>query len=186
MLNTLFIILCGMLLFIPQLSIRFSFFGFPLEIGFLTVLIIYVGFTYSFFRGLIAVSLLSFVAETFSLVPHGYLIVANVILFIAIQVLLDQLLSEAYVTKSLWVFLYSLLSQILTGFVLNAETVFLTSSFFWITALIQSGLNGLLSFPLFILLDFLYDGWQTLFSRRRAHLTGADFYQVKSKQRKYF
>lgn len=186
MLDILFAFFASVLLYIPQLSFHFSVFGLPLEIGFTTLLIIYIGFTFSFWRGLLSVILVSFIAETFSLVPHGYLVTAYVILFISIQIILDEVLAESYLTKSMWVLGYSFLSQIITGFVFEAGTSFLSSGPFWIGAVLQATFNGILSFPLFIFLDFLYDRWNSLFSRRKGQLTGADFFQLKSKQRKYF
>ncbi|MBI4412069.1 MAG: hypothetical protein HY541_06265 [Deltaproteobacteria bacterium] len=184
--DILFALVWLWILFNGQLAFRIPFFHGALELGFVTILVIYVGFRFSFLRGLITVALVSFIAETFTLVPHGFIILAHLILFIGIRLLLDQILSEAYLTKSLWVFLFSFFSRLITGFVFDPEGVFIREGSFWIVSPAQAVLNGILSFPLFIALDASYDLWTRLFSRRRRSLTGADFYQVQSKQRKYF
>lgn len=184
--DILFALLWFWFLFNGQLAFRLPIPGGDLEFGFITVFVIYLVFQYSFIRGLIAVVLVSFIAETFTLVPHGFIILANLLLFTGIHLLLDQILSEAYVTKAFWVGLFSFIGRLITGFVFDPEGAFAASASFWVIAPVQAVFNGFLSFPLFILLDFTHDLWMGLFSRRRAHLTGADFYQVKSKQRKYF
>ena len=184
--DILFALVWFWILFNGQLAFRIPLPPGNLEFGFVTILVIYAGFRFSFVRGLVMVVLISFIGETFTLVPHGFIILANLILFVGIHLLLDQILSEAYLTKSLWVFLFSFFSQLITGFVFDPDGAFIGQGLFWIISLVQAVLNGVLSFPLFILMDYSHDFWTRLFSRRRAQLTGADFYQVQSKQRKYF
>lgn len=184
--HILFALLWFWILFNGQLAFRIPLSGGSLEFGFVTILVIYAAFRFSFMEGLITVMLASFVAETFTLAPHGFLILANLILFVGIRLVLDQILSEAYLTKSLWVFLFSFFSQMITGFVFDPEGAFVGQKSFWIISPVQAFLNGVLSLPLFILFDYSHDLWMRVFSRRRKQLTGADFFQVQSKQRKYF
>lgn len=182
----LFILLWGLILILPQISFRLYIFDLPLGFGLLTLLVIYVGFVFPFVRGLLAVMLLSFVGETFSQVTHGYFILTYAILYIGIQLLADRIYTEAYLTKSLWVLLFSLISQCLTAFVLEPRGLFFERGIFWLQALLQSFIDCIISFPLFILLDLTLIRWFALFSRRRSNLTGVDLYEAQSKQRKFF
>lgn len=184
--RVIFLILWALVLLFPQLIIRFSVFDVQFGFSLLTLLIIYAGFNYSFIVGIVSVVVISFLVETFSFIPHGYLIVANLILFVGIQLMSDRIFTEAYITKSLWVFLFSLIAQCLTRFALEPSGIFIGSGLFWISSIIQSSIDGLISLPLFILLDGTYHRWIGLFSRQRAQLTAADLFQVKSKQRRYF
>lgn len=183
--RVIFLILWALVLLFPQLIIRFSVFDVQFGFSLLTLLIIYAGFNYSFVFGMMGVIAISFLVETFSFVPHGYLIVSSLILFVVIQLMSEGIFTEAYITKSSWVFLFSLIAQCLTRFALEPSGVFIGSGLFWISSVIQSLIDGLISLPLFIVLDRTYFKWIKLFSRQRAQFTAADLFQVRSKQRRY-
>lgn len=181
----IFLFLWGLVLFFPQLIIHFRIFNFDLGLGFITILVIYAGFTYPFTRGVIATILLGFLYETFSSVSHGHFILTYLILFLVIALIADRIFAEAYLTKSLWVFFFSMIAQPLFELVWLQNFSFVFNGTFWIDAGLQSLINGIVSFPLFIYLDKTLTKWMYLFARRRASITEADFYQIKSKQRKY-
>ncbi len=175
----------GFVLLIPQGFAEIQFFGFALHMGFIPLLVIYTGFSFPFFRGLLTVILLALMVESFSLLPPGFLIVSYSLLFIILQVLAGQILTESYLTKSFWVFLSYFLDQLLGTLAFEANPIIVQGGIFWAAAGLQSFLAALLSLPLFMLLDATWEQWQGWFSPTRAHLTGADFFQVKSSQRKF-
>lgn len=180
-----FALLWGGVLLIPQSLIVVPFFGARLDLALIPLLVIYIGFNYTFFKGLIVVVSLSYFFEVLSFVPPGLVILTNVILFIGLQLLMDRVLSEAYVTKVLWVFLAYLSYQLLILFSFNQGGIVFTEVQDGLVFLVHALVTALLSFPLFIILDATYLKWQSLFSKKKAHLTGADFFEVKSSQRKY-
>lgn len=183
--NILFMVLWGMLLVIPQTKIHYHFYDLSIGFGFLTLLTIYAGFSYTFWRGIIAVTILAFVYEVFSPVLHGTLILAHLILFMVIQQIVSRIFTEAYITKSFWVFPFSFINQWLLGFVINRPDFF-TTKVLWLHSLVQALCDVFLSLPLFIILDHTLERWQLATGVRKAHLKGSHFFQVKSKQRRFF
>lgn len=181
----LLFILWGFVFLIPQSSLRLPFFGFELGIHTNYILIIYAAFNLPFWEGLIGCVLVSTLLSTLSQIPPSLIIMSNGILFIAIQTIVDRLYTEAYITKTLWVFPFSILYQFLNALALNPGWIFWGDADSWFNFILQGALDVLISFPLFIVLDITYEGWNSVFSSRRANLTGADMYQVKNPQRKY-
>ncbi len=181
----LFFILWGFLFLIPQSSLRFPFFGFELGIHTNYILVIYAAFTFPFWEGLIGCILVSALLSTLSQIPPSLMIMSNGILFIAIQTIVDRLYTEAYITKTLWVFPFSMMYQFLNALALNPGWIFWGDADSWFHIGLQGILDVLISFPMFMILDFTYEFWTRIFSSRRANLTGADMYQVKSQQRKF-
>ncbi len=183
MLEIFFIWLWGALLLVPQMLIRVPFFGG--ELGCITLLVIYTGFTLSLGRGMVAVVGLSLMAETFSYVPPGFLVLTHLIIFSVLQLVVDQILTEAYLTKMIWVFLFYLGNQFLNLWLFGGFSVLDRAPSALGVMLSSSILTALASLPLFILLDVTVRPWLGLFSKQKAQITAADFYQVKSNQRKY-
>ncbi|MDO8520100.1 MAG: hypothetical protein Q7T11_08065 [Deltaproteobacteria bacterium] len=165
--HILFILLWAALLLIPQMSFR--------GIGFIPLLVIYLGLTFPFFQGLASVLAVTLLQEAFSAAPHGGFILPSLIVYIGMQALSDRLYTEAYATKALWTFVFSFILYFLAG----------EFSYPWLLGLVQSAVNGIFSLPLFILLDSSGEMWGRLSHRRKGHLTGADLYQAQSDQRKY-
>lgn len=186
MTSFLFAVLWMTVLIVPQMTIRFFVFGMSFGPGFAALLVIYAGFAMKLTPGFLSVLFIGFTVETFSGVPHGYFIVSNAILFIIIRLVVDRILTEAYLTKSLWVFLFSFVDQCVNGFVTGYRGVVMTGWVFWAGAFFQSFISAVISLPLFMVLDRSMAGWMNIFTRRKGHLTGADLYQAKSPQRKYF
>lgn len=185
MIDIIFILSWGFMLLIPERLLRLPLLDIPVEFNFTTLLIIYVGFTSTFFKGLISIVILSFILETLSFIPHGYLITTNSILFIMLTLIVDQIMTEAYVTKAFWVFIFSMVSQLLNRLVFFSPELVLDQGFFWLLSLFNSMICAIISIPLFMIFDLTFEQFKPLFSSRQAHVTGADLYQVKSKQRKY-
>ena len=179
-----FIMIWAALLLVPQMLFKFHFFNIPLGIGFIALLVIYEGLSQTFFKGLFSVALITFMAEMFSLAPHGILVLPNLILFVGMQLLIDRLYTEAYLTKAFWAFIFSLAGSFLTAVAFTPEGSPILYSM--AGGLMQSAINAVVAFPLFILLDKTCEPWVRFFSSRKAHLTGADLYQAQSSQRKYF
>lgn len=184
--RVLFYLIWIAILLVPQMAVRISLFDLSLNPGFVLLLVLYISFNETFMAGLISVVLLSYFTGIFSFAPQAYFILNYLIIFVAIQMVIDRIFTEAYLTKSLWVFPLSIFFQFLTSFSLDASRLFLGEGEFWFEVLVQAAVNSLVSFPLFIVLDWTYGHWTRIFSRRKAHLTGADLYQAKSNQSKYF
>jgi hypothetical protein len=181
----LFLTICGIILLFPQMILCIKFAGCDLNLGLITVLVIYAGFSFPFLRGFIAVIIISFILEAMSFVTHGSFILAHLMVYVSIAFLENRIFSEAYTTKSLWVFIFSLINQCLFALTYQKSADFLGSGFFWLEAFFQALIQGVVSFPLFIFLDIALDKWMLITSRPRANLTGVDFFQAKSKQRRY-
>lgn len=175
----------GFVLLIPQGFAKIQFFGFSVQMGFVTLFVIYIGFAFPFFRGLLTVVLLALMTESFSLLPPGFLVASYTLLFVILQVLAGQILTESYLTKSLWVFLFYFLDQLLSTLAFDMNPIVVRGGLFWAAAALQSFLGALASLVLFMIWDATWEQWQGWFSPTKAHLTGADFYQVKSSQRKF-
>lgn len=180
-----FSIVCGFILLILQQFVQFHIYQFHFSFGLIPLFIIYIGFTYSFTRGFVSVIFLSLIIEAFSFVPMGYLVVTHLILFTSIQVLEDQMLAESYITKSFWVIVFGTLNFILVRLVVHPVLSLSVESAFWLELVLNILIWSVASIPLFIFLDQLHGMWRNRFSMKRADLTGADLYQVKSNQRKY-
>lgn len=179
-----FIILWAAFLLVPQMLFRFTLFHLPLGIGFITLLVLYEGFTETFFRGLYGVVVITFMAEALSSAPHGSLILSNLILYVGMQLVIDRIYTEAYATKALWTFALSCAGGFLTAVAFTPQGN--PSNYSSAAGLIQAGINAVVCFPLFILLDLTGGPWDRFFTRRKGNLTGADLYQAQSSQRKYF
>lgn len=167
----------GVVLLLIQMITRFHFWGYPIAFNFMFLLIVYQGFSGSSIWGTLLTISLGILSESFSQVPHGSVAVSYLILFFLLKNLHSRIYSEAYVTKSLWVMLLSLINSCLVHPQFN--------SFFWIQILLQAVFDFVLSLPLFILLDYGQERWIHFLTRRRSELTGADLYQAKSPQRRY-
>lgn len=180
--NALFVILWGAILILPQILFHFPFTGRTVAPGFVTLLVIQAAFTQSFLAGLVGVVVATFLFEIFSSAPHGTIILSHVILFVAIQTVVARIYTESYLTKALWVALFSVLAQLLINHVVRPAGSGLD---YWEVTASAVG-NGLVSIPLLIIMDGSYELWSRVVSPKQASLTGADFYQVRSKQRKFF
>lgn len=181
----LFLLLWGFFLLIPQLLFRVSVFGFPVGVELTTLLIVYTAFGYSFTSGMLGVVMLSCLAGVFSQTPPGYLMLAHLILFVLIQFFMSRIFTESYLTKSLWVVLFAFSAEVLRMLALSPTVHYFQTPFFWERGILQAVVDGLASFPLFILLDKTRARWDKWVSPRQAHLTGADFFHVRSRHRKY-
>ncbi len=181
-----FVLLAAIFLFSLQIYFRWHVLGIEVGFKFDTLLVIFTAFSLPFVSGLIAVVMISLVVEVYSGVPHFYFVAVNIALLVSIQLVVDRIFTESYVTKSLWVIPFSFLSQILKTLVWAPDSSFWISGHFWIESFLQALFNGLCAFPFFILMDGGSTLWDSLFPRKRAHLTGADLYQVKNPQRKYY
>lgn len=181
----LFLTIWAMIFLMNQLHFRMEMGGYSFSINFYLLLIIYAGFNFPFFSGAVSVVMISFIFETFSLTPHGFFITSGLILFFSIHLFVDQLYSEAYLTKSLWSFIFCLMGQVLIRYTLEGGDIFLNPSSFWMVSMIQSFMDTLVSFPLYIVLDKTLMLWMKLGRTKEVRLTGADFYQVQSKQRRF-
>ncbi len=181
----LFFILWGFIFLIPQASLRVPFFGWELGLHADFILIIYAGFTFPFWEGLIGVILVSTLMATLSQLPPSLMIISNAILFIAIRAIMDRIFTEAYITKALWILPFSFLYQILNALALNPDWAFLGHLDSWFNFIFQGGLDIIMALPIFMILDVTYEVWTRIFSSKKANLTGADMYQVKNAQRKY-
>src|SRR3990167_5717473 len=176
-----FSIVCGFIFLIIQQLVWFDMADLHFSVGVLPLLIIYIGFMFSFSRGFIAVIFVSLMVETFSFVTPIYLVVPNLILFACIQVLGDQIMAESYLTKSFWVIVFGILNLVLTYLVIHPSLDFPIEGHFWLEAILNVVLWAAISIPLFIFLDYFHGWWQDRFAMKKANLTGADLYQVKSK-----
>ncbi len=183
--DLIFVWLWGIVLLVPQQAFRFSLGPLSLEFDFVTLLVIYLGFSYSFWKGLVGVILLSFVAEALSFTTPGLIVLSHLIIYVLLQLLIDQIVTEAYLTKIFWVMMASFAQHILAGLVLDKGGTLLGSLFFWSASAVNAVVAAFLSFPLFIILDGTREKWSSLFSKQKAQITGADFFAVKSSQRKY-
>lgn len=181
----LFLTIWALLFLISQLHFRMEVGEHYFSVNFYLLLVIYAGFNFPFFRGGISVVVISFIFETFSLAPHGFYITGGLVLFLLIHFFVDQLYSEAYITKSAWSFVFCLIGQILIRYMLEGGGVLMNPSSFWIVSLAQSFIDAVVSFPLYIVLDKTLALWMKLGRTREVRLTGADFYQVQSKQRRF-
>lgn len=179
--NSLFIILWGAILLLPQVLFHFPFSGKTLAPAFITLLVIHAAFTQRFFAGLVGVLVATFLFEIFSASPHGTIILSHVILFVAIQTVVARIYTESYLTKALWVTLFTMMAQLLINDVIKPAGTGLEYG----EAIVISVANGFLSMPLMMLFDSSYEIWNRVVAPRRANLTGADFYHARSKQRKY-
>jgi hypothetical protein len=181
----IYFILWGFILLIPQASLRLPFFGYDIGIHASYILIIYAGFMLPFWEGLIGCILVSILMSTLSQIPQSFMIISNAILFISIKTIVDRLYTEAYLTKALWVFPFSIFYQFLHALTLNPDWAFWGEARLWSHFIFQGAFDVIVALPLFIVLDLTYELWSRLFSSKRANLTGADMYQVKNPQRKY-
>lgn len=182
----LFLTVWALVFLIGQLHFRMEVGDTSFSVNFYLLLIIYAAFNFPFFRGAFSIVVISFIFETFSLAPHGFYITGGLILFLLIHLFVDQLYSEAYVTKSTWSFIFCLTGQVLIRYLLEGETVLMSPSSFWVVSLVQSFIDAVVSFPLYIVLDKTLALWMKLGRAKEVRLTGADFYQAQSKQRKFF
>src|SRR3989338_716332 len=173
--KVVFFLLWALILLFFQVGFRFQLGNFVVNFDFLTTMVIYVGFTLPLFSGLITVLVVSILMSAFSIIPQEMIILVNLIIFVSIRFLIEQIYSEAYLTKSIWVFLFSLLSLYLR----SEDRINLLSIFS------QALVNGILSFPLFIVWDKTFFIWLKNISIKRADFSGADFFQVKNTIRKY-
>lgn len=183
--DLIFVWLWAIILLVPQQAFRVSLGPLALEFDFVTLLVIYLGFSSSFWKGLVSVIIISLIAEALSFAPLGLIVLSNLIIYVILQLLIDQILTEAYLTKMFWVLMASFTQHILTGLVLDKGGNLFGSLFFWSMSTANSMGAALLSFPLFIILDGTRGKWESLFSKQKAQITGADFFAVKSGQRKY-
>lgn len=181
----LYFLIWGFVLLVPQATLRLPFFGWELGLHLDYILIIYAGFTLPFWEGLIGCVLVSMLMGTLSQIPQSLMILSNGMLFIAIQTIVDRLYTEAYITKTLWVFPFSVIYQFLNALAFNPGWIFWSDKDSWFHMFLQGFLDVLMALPLFIILDFTHEFWQTLFSSRKTSLTGADMYQAKNPHRKY-
>ncbi|MBX7148298.1 hypothetical protein K1X76_04380 [bacterium] len=183
--RALFATIWALILLVPQITVHVAPFGIPLGLGLITILVIFVGFEFPAGRGLVAVTIISFMAEVFSRMVHGHIILSHLILFFFIQVVMDKIYTEAYLTKCFWVFIFSITHLLFVGFVLSPNFVELDLGTTLLQILLQSLVNGVVSFPLLILFDTTFSFWSSASSRRKKSVTGADWFAAKSSQRKY-
>lgn len=181
----LFLLVWGALLLVLQLVFRFGIFGFEVGLSLSTILVIYAGLNYPFSSGLVSVALLSYLVEALSGAGHVTIMIPSLILFIAIQLVADRIYAEAYTTKSLSVFVFSLISQWLHFLADRPYGHLVAAGVFWADWVVQSFVDACVSFPLLILLDWSMERWSVIFSRRRGHVSGSHIFEAKSKQRKY-
>lgn len=186
MIHALYYIIWGFFGLIPLLILRFHLFSMDLTIDLISILVIAVAFSGNFFSSVITVVFFAFMVTTFSIVDFGDLVIVYLIICSIIKLVLDLIYTEAYLTKSLWVFAFSFVIYTLVGVIFDVTDLVLSNPLFWLQTIIQSLLNAMVSFPFLILLDNLINPWLALFGRKRAQLTGADLYQSQSHQRKYF
>jgi len=73
----------------------------------------------------------------------------------------------------------------LYGFVLYREVAHLDKVWFWEQLFVQSVINALIAIPSLLFLDRSLSFWLTKTSRKKAQITGADYFVSKSKQRRY-
>ena len=181
----LFFLLWGFCLLFFQLIFRVSPFGFPLGMNFMTLLVIYAAFTAPFITGMFVTIILSWVSGVLSGIPPEFITLTHLILFVVIQLFVSRIFTESYLTKSLWIFLFAFVAGCLRGMILTPSGEWLRVGFFWQQASLQAALDALVSFPLFIFLDHTGEGWRRATSPRQTQLTGADFFAVKSKHRRF-
>lgn len=173
--KVVFFLLWSLILLFFQVGFRFQLGNFIVNFDFLTIMVIYVGFTLPLFSGCVTVLGTSILMSAFSVIPQEMVILVNLIIFVSIRFLIEQIYSEAYLTKAVWIFIFSLLSLYLLRF----EKINLLSIFS------QALVNGMLGLLLFIVWDKTFLIWLKIFSIKRADLTGADFFQVKNAHRRF-
>lgn len=180
-----FFLLWGFVLLAFQLVLRTHPFGIPVGAGFMTLLVIYAAFTAPFITGMFATIILSWFSGILSGIPPEFIALTHLILFVVIQLFVSRIYSESYVTKSLWIFLFTFAGQFLRSLILDPSGEWAGISSFWGQATLQSVVDALISFPLFVILDQTGEYWRRITSRRQAQLTGADFFAVKSRHRRF-
>ncbi len=94
-------------------------------------------------------------------------------------------MTEAYLTKMLWTMVFLLLHGILLIIAFGDSIFNLFEVSVWSHILLTAFVSGAVGLPLMILLDRSVIFWMSLFSTQQTQLTGADFYQAQSQQRKY-
>lgn len=181
----LFALVTGLILMIPQTVFHFRMWGISFNLEGILVLVVFIGFRYGIFSGILGACVLGWLMESFMSVPHGYVMMVHVILILAIQSMISHIYAESYIIKSFWLILLSMGYQYLMAMATGWSDAFLFHWAYFIQAVVQSFVNALLGFPLLIILDFFFSPFVGLGSRKHSQLTGADIFQSKSSQRKY-
>lgn len=182
----LFALFWGIVGTLTQINIKPHWGIFSLTINFVPILVIYMSFTFPFFRGFVALFLVGYFFETFSLAPHGSFIVAILVLYISIRLIANRIFTEAYLTKALWLMPLSIYGQVLILISLRDLSALSFGPAFWTQLIIQGVFDALVGFVIFISLDRSLEAWMSRLHRQRSHLKGADFYELQSEQRKFF
>ncbi|HBF13627.1 MAG TPA: hypothetical protein DDW49_09655 [Deltaproteobacteria bacterium] len=181
----IFVILVVLFLLPLQMLFRFSLGNISLNLEFSIILIIFIGFEFGLFEGLVSVAVLSLMLEASSAITPFSTLFVGCFVFVTIYLLMDQFYTEAYVTKALWVGFLTLFIKFLYGFVLYREVAHLDKVWFWEQLFVQSVINALIAIPSLLFLDRSLSFWLTKTSRKKAQITGADYFVSKSKQRRY-
>lgn len=183
MLKLLLVLILSALLL--PLEARCVFFPATLHLvpAFLSSFIVYIGFRYSFFKGFIAVILITFILELMSFVPLSAMLVPHLIIFVSLQLLADQFLSESYLTQALWVFLFQIFLVWMEHVLVLTPWSFANDSVFWIRLVGVPLLTACLSIPLFIILDAVHGLWDEWFSITEARLTGVELYHAQRRKK---
>lgn len=187
MLFVLLSILLQFLLLFPQSFFRLSISSdLQLNLDFTLILVIYISMSFRFWSGFFSVALVSLLLETFTQLPVFYVFMPYMSLFLLMRFFTEEIYSEAYLTKALWVIPSSFLANFLLAFNYFPDFNFISQFNFWLQLLSQSLLNSMSAFILFIVFDFYFDQTLKLFNRKRAQITGVDFLHTKNPDRKFY
>lgn len=183
--NVLFIAITSVIFAAFQTTFRISFFGITLGLDMFFLLTAFCGMTLPLVQGLISVVIIALLNETLGHVPIGYFVTVHLVVFLAVKLTTEGLFAESYLIKSLCVFTYAIIHQIFTTIVMGYFSTLSSTFSFWVFCILQSLIHALFSFPLFILMDIVFEKWDGFFHRRTSAVTGADLFQIKNKQRKF-
>lgn len=184
--SVLFAWLSALVLLVPERLFSWAAIGHSwFEIDLLVVWIFYLGINFSFGHGLLALLPVSYLLGFYTYQPPILLILSHVILFLLIKILMDQIMTEAYLTKMVWTMFFLVIHGFLIELAFESSFLAIFHLAKWQQVFMTALVSGLLSLPLMVVLDYTHTWWLKLLSSRKAQLTAADFYQAKSGQRKY-
>jgi len=155
------------------------------DLDIIPIWIFYLGVNFSFGSGLIALLPVSYLLGFYSYQSPFVLMMTHVMLFLSIKILMEQIMTEAYLTKMFWTIFFLVINGFLMILAFGSSFLGLLDFSVWKQILLTALVSGVIGLPLMVLLDSLYALWARLVAPHNANLTGADFYQIKSQQRKY-